>query len=275
MMDNDTAPIHTLEPSGAAHRLDLGGREMAWFEAGQGKRTLVLIHGWCCQSGFWSPVVDRLASRYRIIAADLAGHGRSAPDEAADIASLGRDIARLIEHLDLVDPVLIGHSLGGPVALEAALACSRPTSVIGVDTFTDAGMYAARPEAEIAARSAGLAGDFAAAMAGLVAMITLKDPDAQLTGAIARAMGAHDPASAIALMEALLRWDLTDALEGYEGQITTLSSQALVPLIQPLPASPKVRVVELAEVGHFPMLEDPDAFCAALIAAVETEAGPA
>lgn len=275
MMDGETTLIRRLEPSGAARRLDIDGREMTWFEAGQGERTLVLVHGWCCQSGFWGPVVDRLASRYRVIAADLAGHGRSTPDETADIPSLGRDIARLVQHLDLVDPALVGHSLGGPVALEAALACSRPVSVIGVDTFTDAGMYAARPEAEIAARSAGLVGDFAGAMAGLVAMITLKDPDAQLTGAIGRAMSEHDPTSAIALMEALLRWDLADALEGYEGRITTLNSQALVPLIQPLPASPKIRVVELAEVGHFPMLEDPDAFCSALISAVETGTGPA
>jgi pimeloyl-ACP methyl ester carboxylesterase len=104
--------------------------------------------------------------------------------------------------------ILIGHSRGGAVAVEAARALGpRCRMLVGVDSFTDAAFYAARPDAEIAQRLAPFAADFAGAMAAMVARITLAGGTA-LAAEIAQRMGAEEPEASLAQMRALLSWDI-------------------------------------------------------------------
>jgi pimeloyl-[acyl-carrier protein] methyl ester esterase len=84
-------------------------------------RPLVLLHGWAMHSGAWGPTLARLARRRRVFAADLPGHGRSAPLAAfrlvAAVAAL--DLAFSGERAPLT---VLGWSLGGLLALAWALA---------------------------------------------------------------------------------------------------------------------------------------------------------
>lgn len=84
---------------------------------GQGP-ALVLLHGWGLHSGIWAGVVDALAVRFRVICVDLPGHGCSAGLDRYDLGALAAAVT------ETVPPQAdwLGWSLGGMVALQAALA---------------------------------------------------------------------------------------------------------------------------------------------------------
>ena len=92
-------------------------------EVGEGDSTLVLIHGAEADSSMWEPYMEGLARGRRVIAVDLPGHGGTKAPEDLDASPKGivdwfSSMLR-IEGLDTVD--LLGHSMGGTVALHIAL----------------------------------------------------------------------------------------------------------------------------------------------------------
>jgi sigma-B regulation protein RsbQ len=106
---------------------------------GRGDTTLLFIHGLNLDETFWANQVPEFSNRYKIVTVDLAGHGKSPKNrEHWTIPSFAKDIIRLIENEHLVNIILVGHSMGGDIALE--VADSIPSSVIGiigVDNFKD------------------------------------------------------------------------------------------------------------------------------------------
>lgn len=109
--------VHRLR-DGTIHYLDLGPREA---------QPLVLIHGLSGQlQHFNYGVTDLLKDDFRVIALDRPGCGYSdrASDALADPSEQGRMIGELLDALAIERPVLVGHSLGGAVAL--AMALDRP-----------------------------------------------------------------------------------------------------------------------------------------------------
>ena len=106
---------------------------------GEGGPALVFIHGWCCNRTFWEPQLKFFAPHRQVVAIDLGGHGES--DGGRDnwtMGAFGADVAAVIRQLQLKQVILIGHSMGGPVTLEAtALLPDEVIGLIGVDTFTD------------------------------------------------------------------------------------------------------------------------------------------
>jgi pimeloyl-ACP methyl ester carboxylesterase len=101
----------------------IGGARVAFREAGQGPDVL-LLHCSSSHSGQWAPLIDALAPRHHVRAPDFLGYGRSDP-LPEDGAPCSRHDAALVARMlaDAAGPVhLVGHSLGGTVALRAALA---------------------------------------------------------------------------------------------------------------------------------------------------------
>lgn len=102
------------------------GRRLFYVLAGPAAASpLVFLHGLGGSQSTWQTVLGDLAAEYRVCALDLPGHGRSdkpAP-EAADysLGSLAGAVAQALEALNLTPAVLIGHSLGGAVAIKVAL----------------------------------------------------------------------------------------------------------------------------------------------------------
>ena len=92
---------------------------------------MVLVHGLACNRGFWPDQLEHFASAHRVVAIDLRGHGDSdAPEQSYEMPLLASDVGWVCDQLGLEQPVLIGHSLGGLVALE--LAAARGERVSGV-----------------------------------------------------------------------------------------------------------------------------------------------
>src|SRR5882757_9091642 len=98
-------------PSGALERRVVTGRlTINIMEAGSGPAVL-LIHGLGWDHSLWNPTIERFASRYRLIAADTRGHGKTdKPDGPYDMEMFARDYAALADTLGLARICVIGLS---------------------------------------------------------------------------------------------------------------------------------------------------------------------
>jgi pimeloyl-ACP methyl ester carboxylesterase len=105
-------------------------------EAPGGAPPLVLVHGWGCDHTFMAPQFAAFRGKYRVVAVDLRGHGRSdKPQQPYTISGFANDLAWVCHELALERPVVIGHSMGGAVALELAAGESQGLSgVVLLDT---------------------------------------------------------------------------------------------------------------------------------------------
>ena len=94
---------------------------MRYIVSGSGP-AVVLVHGWCCDHSSFAPQLAHFSRTHRVVVPDLRGHGASDPADAYDIADFADDIVWMIRRLELDRPVVVGHSMGGMVAIEAAAA---------------------------------------------------------------------------------------------------------------------------------------------------------
>src|SRR5215208_4004289 len=90
--------------------------------AGSGRTTLVLVHGWTCDSSSWASQVPALSKKYRVLTLDLPGHGESgAPKDgkfSMDLFARAVEAVRAEAGTDKI--VLVGHSMGAPVIRQYA-----------------------------------------------------------------------------------------------------------------------------------------------------------
>jgi pimeloyl-ACP methyl ester carboxylesterase len=114
------------------------GVRLAYEEAGTGSPSVLLVHGMACDRTQMRAQLAHLASRHRAVAVDMRGHGESdKPHGDYGHEVLGGDLLELSEALGLDRPVVMGHSLGGSVALQAAVA--HPGAFRGL-VMLDSGM---------------------------------------------------------------------------------------------------------------------------------------
>ena len=108
---------------------------MHYVRAGSGEPPLVFVHGFCCSHDDWLLQMQELKSRFEVVACDLRGHGQTPgrPQECS-IEHFGGDVAALLPVLGLEKPILIGHSMGCRVVLEAArVAPERIAGLVLID----------------------------------------------------------------------------------------------------------------------------------------------
>jgi pimeloyl-ACP methyl ester carboxylesterase len=102
--------------------MERDGVRLAHYEAGpasRGKPPLVLINGWTGDHGIFLPQIAHFSKSHRVVAVNLRGHGASdQPEQDYTMAGFADDIAWQCRQLRLEKPVIIGHSLGGAIALE-------------------------------------------------------------------------------------------------------------------------------------------------------------
>ena len=98
---------------------------------GKGEPAIILIHGWSNTRSIWDTQMAHFSKKYQVIAVDLPGFGDSGNNRNEwTIESYGEDISTIIHQLNLEKVVLVGFSMGAPIAVEAANKV--PDRVIGV-----------------------------------------------------------------------------------------------------------------------------------------------
>ncbi len=106
--------------------------------------TLVLLHGGGANAHWWDHVAPRLALGFHVVALDFRGHGDSDYPEDRRPGAFRHDLEALIEHLDTPRPVLVGHSLGGHVALDHAARGGKPRAIVAIDLVRGGGQRVRR-----------------------------------------------------------------------------------------------------------------------------------
>lgn len=109
--------------------LGVDGVKIAWDERGAGETALFFVHGYTGSSTDFVDHLDYFAERRRVLTVDHRGHGQSdhAPPETYTFDQLTRDLIGVIEHTSTGPVDLVGHSMGGRIVMEAAVA--RPDLV--------------------------------------------------------------------------------------------------------------------------------------------------
>lgn len=118
--------------------VDIGDLSFHYRDWGDSGYPIILLHGLASNSHWWDLVAPRLAEDFAVVALDQRGHGESAkPEYGYDFATVAADLHGFVQALQLDNPILVGHSWGGDVALEYAVANSG--SARGL-CFVDGGM---------------------------------------------------------------------------------------------------------------------------------------
>lgn len=111
--------------------------EINYLQQGNGKTTLLFLHGWCINNLYWENQISYFSNDYSVYAIDLAGFGKSkANRENWSIEEYAKDVAVFIDILGLENVILIGHSMSGDIILQTALSNNpRIIGLIGIDNF--------------------------------------------------------------------------------------------------------------------------------------------
>lgn len=100
-----------------------GEVELAIWRAGTGNVPLICIHGITAQHRAFNALAQHLGEEYELIGVDLRGRGDSGkPESGYGLEAHASDVMRVLDHLGFESAVLVGHSMGGFVGLQAALS---------------------------------------------------------------------------------------------------------------------------------------------------------
>ncbi|MGH9797783.1 MAG: alpha/beta fold hydrolase, partial [Candidatus Polarisedimenticolia bacterium] len=228
---------------------------------GQGSPPLLFVHGWSCDGGIWDRQVETFSRRHRVITIDLAGHGRSEAGRSRyTVPAWAEDVRAVALHLDLNGLVLVGHSLGGYVAVESArLMPERIAAVVPVDSILDAEW---QPEPDrLEAFFRDFDADFVKAATGFVRDMFREDADPDLVERMVARMTAAPPEVAVGGLRSVFAYDLTAALPQVHAPIRAINADRYPTKIEVNRRyAPRFEAVIMEGVGHFPMLEKPRDF---------------
>ncbi len=245
------------------------GVEIHYETAGRGEPALVFVHGWSCDRSYWEAQVEYFAASHRVVAIDLGGHGQSGLGRKEwTMAAFGEDVLAVVEELGLQNVVLVGHSMGGHVIVEAArLLPDHVVALVPVEMFweVDRPMSAEERKGFLAPMRA----DFSNRTEAFVRNMFTEDSDPLLVDRIARDMAAGPPAVGISAMEHIFSFDEGAALVSVKVPMRVINADLWPTDLDALRRhKPDVELAVMPGVGHFVMQEDPDEFNRLLARAV-------
>lgn len=248
-------------------KVNVDGINIAYVHQGRGA-PLVLIHGYPLDHTIWDEVAPLLKEDFELIIPDLRGFGESDVMEADDsIIGFASDIAGLLNHLKIKKAYLAGHSMGGYVAL--AFAREFPERASGL-AMVSSQMLADSPEGK-ERRYATAKQVLNEGVKGVVDSLTPKlSADTRVQEFARDLMSRQRPLGVISALNAMAeRPDSTDLLPTFKFPVVIIhgDADALIPFERAREmkaALPSAHFVELAGLGHMPMMENAQAIAEAL-----------
>ena len=249
------------------------GVMIVYSACGAGEPALVFIHGGLADRSFWDAQLKAFGGNHRVIALDLAGLGVSGSNRTKwGLPEFGVDVKAVADAEKLKKIILFGNSLGGPVAIEAALLLpGRVLGVVGVDTFQSLD-YKTTPD-EARARAKAFRKDYAGSVKTMTRALFHQDADPRIIADAERRMAKTSPDAAYGMFLSLAGYDtagsarrLTVPLRAINGDLYPTD----VPGVRKI--KPEFEAIIMKHMGHYPMLERPDEFnkhVAAVIAGLE------
>jgi pimeloyl-ACP methyl ester carboxylesterase len=193
-------------------------------------KILVLVHGWACSRQDFEGLISYLPADYRVIAVDLAEHGESRSTRSTwTIEEFGHDVAAVLDKETVQDCIMVGHSMGGAVALEAArLVPEAVAHVVTFDALHYLFLFPAVDDQQSKALLEPFQRDFPAAVRGMVEAGSPAGTEAALKEShYQRMLAVRQPAGVLS-MEALVHWDMDRTLAEVTQPVTLFAVRELL-----------------------------------------------
>jgi pimeloyl-ACP methyl ester carboxylesterase len=263
--------------SGRSQRFTTPSLAGVWLRAihhGEASQPpLVLLHGGGANAHWWDHLAPALAEHFHAVALDFRGHGDSDHPEQVEPGAFSRDLDALLEHLGAGPPTLMGHSLGGHVALEHAARHAGVRALVAIEIVRGAPTRARRSmRLALAARRTYRTRE--EAIARYRFLPPGPAPSERLRASVAAHSVAREPDGRFGFTFDPRWFALPPSPPPPLGRIrcpTLIVRGAESPLLSAEGAAgfaaeiPGARIAVIEGAGHNPHLEQPDAFLAATL----------
>lgn len=126
---------------------------IAYNSCGDADTTLLFVHGWCINKEYWAPQEKYFCKRYKVVGIDLPGFGQSGVNRSDwSFENYAADIKAVIDQLQLKHVILIGHSMSGDILLQVSNKYpSLVAGIVGIDNLHEpAGKFTAQEQKDAA-----------------------------------------------------------------------------------------------------------------------------
>lgn len=247
--------------------IEVNGIRLAYDRRGKGV-PMVLLHGFPLDHHLWDEVVPLLEDQFDLILPDLRGFGGSSTvDSFYSMEDYALDIAALLDHLNIDKAAIVGHSMGGYIAL--AFARLYPDRISGLGLVSSQVLADPPERKEGRYKSAAEVAD-----KGIGSVVETMAPkftsDTRLQDYARQSMEQQPPAAYIGALKAMAeRVDSTPLLASIDYPVVVVHGDAdnLVPVDRAREvkaAVPDAHLVEVSGAGHMPMMEDAEKTAQAL-----------
>jgi pimeloyl-ACP methyl ester carboxylesterase len=255
---------------------EIDGESIARAVKGDGPATLIFVHGFGCDMSDWTAQQDALSRHWRTINCDLPGHGRSSTPDHPGVDRAAGAVNGLKRRHGAGPVILVGHSMGCRVALQA---CARDPADIAAIILVDGSNVAeggGQADPERFHRYFAEGGTARAMLAGLWEGMFLPDTDPELRAFLTARLDRFSEDFARETMLSFIEWDMASAgkilgalttpllliqstyLDGAFGR-RSLTRSGESPWIDFVRArAPQAEECIVTGAGHFPHLEKPD-----------------
>jgi pimeloyl-ACP methyl ester carboxylesterase len=236
------------------------GVRICYEESGTDAAPIVFVHGWCCDHTYFAPQFGHFAARHRVVSIDQRGFGESdKPVQAYTIEGFADDLAFLCRELGLSRPALVGHSMGGAIALAtAARHPDLPRAIALCDPAVivpEVVLGAVRPFIEALAAP----GHRAIAEAFIAERLFSPLDDPKRKAKIVAQMAATPQHVMHSAFHHLFAFDSEAAARACKVPVLLIDAEAPIPDRARFKAlCPQLQVAQTAGAGHFHQLEVPD-----------------
>lgn len=245
---------------------------IAYNEYGNGDTTLLFVHGWCINKEYWDAQVRHFSDKYRVIALDLPGFGKSDKNRSEwTFEEYAEDINEFIKDQQLKNVILIGHSMSGDILL--LMDTKHPESVIGIVGIDNlkkpVSRYSDEENKEIEGFFKMLDSSFSQTVE-LYAENNLFPPsaDSLIVNRVVNDFKMNDSVIAINVLRSLM--DISqkerDMMQQLSHKLYLINSDGDFTYIDSLKKYCKASadVVYVSGTGHYPMIEKPSEFNSAV-----------
>lgn len=208
---------------GRAVLIDGPAGQISVDDGGRGGTPVVFVHSLAGNRSQWAAQLEHLRGKRRAVALDLRGHGGSDPAADGDysLEALADDVHAVVNHLNLRQVVLVGHSLGGGVV--AVYAGRHPHRVAGL-LFADpiGDQRRIRQQMDIFVQT--LAPETYEQAIEMYWQSILRNADATVRGQVLQALKATPREAVVGAYEGMMTFDPAATLEPYPGPMLAVIS---------------------------------------------------
>lgn len=198
--------------------------QLSYAVAGsQNQHTLCFMPGWGGNRHLLYEVAQAFANQYKVIVAEFPGFRDSQLSAPYSIDHTVEALAHILAEEETNQVTLLGHSMGGAIALSyAAKYPKNIDQIIGIDCYTYPTIYPRQPAEVVKGFIAAIADDFKAGLAPIIDMSCNQYTSEASKQKIIETFHCVDPEFGLAMLKECLEWDMIAMLNTYQGKVSTI-----------------------------------------------------